>query len=335
MLEAAVGLMEVLISPLLDGMVWAISLVLKLLIGIVDVVMSLFCSVFSDGFIIGEGMFTEGIYRALTDGYIYRSIQTTALAAMLIIAFWQIFKTFFAFMGLNGEIEEPWKIAIKTIIFGILIIYSKDICEEILKTAGKVLAEILKVNIGVNNGTVQKLEIAESVHVAVDCIGLTLKNSNAVMIISKFLVIVYIDWKIMGFMFNIAQKYLNMMVYVALAPIAFACGVSRATSDILSSWARLFAGGIAIQGIQFILLKLINIYGELMRGIAKEDWTILFIYFSLGAIITKLEDILEEVGLPGGVRFNIVSSMMETINLVNSIKDMGKSAYSLKKGKAK
>ena len=138
------------------------------------------------------------------------------------------------------------------------------------------------------------------------------------MLVTKFIILIYVNWKLFGFMCNIAQKYFNMIIYVTLAPIAFACGVSRATADILKSWTRLFAGGIAIQGVQFIILKFLEIYVQIMAN-TVIDWSVLLIYFSLGAILSKLEDILQELGLPGGMKFDIASSVKEVWDIIVSI----------------
>ena len=104
---------------------------------------------------------------------------------------------------------------------------------------------------------------------------------------------------------QIAQKYVNMVIYIAISPIAFAFGVSRATQDTFKSWTKLFAGGVAIQGLQIIVLQIINVYSRLLSSSTSRNWSLLFIYLSLGMFLSKVEEILQELGLPGGPRFEL------------------------------
>ena len=61
---------------------------------------------------------------------IYGKVKIIAIALLILIAVWQSFKVQFSFLGF--ECDEPWRIAGRFIVFGLLCWYAKDISIIIL-----------------------------------------------------------------------------------------------------------------------------------------------------------------------------------------------------------
>ena len=60
--------------------------------------------------------------------YCYERVRIIGFAVLMLIALWQVFKSFFAYAGYSQP-EESWKIGLKLMLYGILVLYSKEICE--------------------------------------------------------------------------------------------------------------------------------------------------------------------------------------------------------------
>ena len=64
--------------------------------------------------------------------------------------------------------------------------------------------------------------------------------NGAVALILLILVLI-LAWNYLKLLFEAAERYVLLGVLVFTAPVAFAMGVSQATSNIFKSWCRMFA----------------------------------------------------------------------------------------------
>lgn len=263
-------------------------------------------------YLVGKDMYdNEIVISVLKFGEKY--MIRLGIVVLVIIAMWQIFKTFFAFAGLNGEIEEPWKIGLKLFIFATLVMGSYGLCKFIvIGPVDKAIDIVLSIETTVEGGKIKKVINNESnedkvkrLYVA-DHISstFTLWGAGLFQSITKFIVVFYADYKIFKFVLGFLQKYMNMLVYILFSPIAFACGVSRATSNVLKEWIRLFVGNIAVQLFQVVILKVLNAYGSIISASNSYNWSILFVYLAAVMSTDKIESILSELGLSGGIKLD-------------------------------
>ena len=305
-INSGIGLLEGMITPIEQLIIKILGVVVEFIIGVIHGAISALLSLFTKEFLINEEMFESTMVNSIFQ-WSKDTLVPMAVALMLLIAMWQIFKTFFSFTGLNVEIEEPWRIGLKVMLFSILILYSVDICKYLVANPiSKVMELLFNTNIDVTSGKISGITYGKDIFEALDPTNyVSFSNKNLCVIIVSAIIVIYIDWQMLNFILQIAQKYVNMIIYIAISPIAFAFGVSRATQDTFKGWTKLFAGGVAIQAMQIIMLQLINVYSRLLSNTNGKNWSILFIYMSIGIVLGKIEEILGDLGLPGGPKFEL------------------------------
>ncbi|MBP5426873.1 MAG: hypothetical protein J6Y29_03140 [Clostridiales bacterium] len=263
-------------------------------------------------FIIGEEMYNDNFVLSVLN-FAREEIVTISILLLSLIAMWQLFKVFWGYAGLNNDIEEPWKIAIKIVIFATLIRSSYGLCKFIITgPVASMTTTIRQIETKVENRQIKQTDRSGTVAANTSFAIITnLKdyitsygNSGLAFSIVKDIIILFIDYKMLMFILLFAQKYVNMIVYIVISPLAFAFGVSRSTSDILSSWIKLFAGGIAMQLFQITLLRVLNAYSSVIGAASRFDWSLVFVYFAVAMVTDKVEEILSEFGLSGGIRLH-------------------------------
>lgn len=285
----------------------------------------------TEAFVIGCDMYEEEFVISVLN-YSRGIMVRIATVILVIIAMWQLMKTFLAFAGLNGEIEEPWKVGIKIFVFATLLRSSYGLCQVIITgPVDKAVNMMLSIETKVEKGNIKKvaenkndssknkkLYVADNFDVVMED---GYKNTGLFFAVAKFVIVVFVDYKILMFILSLVQKYVNMIIYIMLSPIAFACGVSRSTSYVLGSWIRSFVGGIAMQLFQIALLRVLNAYGSVIGAANKFNWSLIFIYLAACLGTDKIEEILGEMGLSGGIRLNF--SIGNNFNIIGR-KLMGK-----------
>ena len=142
-----------MITTIIVAVVAVIFLVLAPLLSLIlDTIVTLIFTIIHAGMvfviknIISEFMVKTTMFTDEKD-VVYQIIQTylpifrtIAISVIALIAMWQLFKTFFEYAGFSTEVEEPWKLGIKLMIFAALIWESKHICYYIIKMFEDVIA---------------------------------------------------------------------------------------------------------------------------------------------------------------------------------------------------
>ena len=124
-----------------------------------------------------------------------------------------------------------------TFIFIFLIFYANDIVNLLLDLAGTPYSWILSEDL-------PPLEFGSFNSVITVILGVC--ANGAVAIIALILVLI-LAWNYIKLLFEAAERYILLGVLVYTAPVAFATGASKATSNIFKSWCRMLGG-------QFFLL---------------------------------------------------------------------------------
>lgn len=247
-----------------------------LLVHILDLALTLAFTIVHGGFVlvikgvmntymITEKMFTDenDIVCNIIATYL-PLFRTIAISIIVLISAWQLFKTFFEYAGFSAEVEEPWKIGIKIMIFTTLVIESKEVCrllvrmfESVINTLEfdvfnfEALENLTKAFTGGSDPSFGggMLEYAKKV-------GLGFISDFGPKVIF-YLAIIVIDFKLVSTAIDFAEKYLQTGFLIIISPLVFACGVSKSTSQILSSWVKVFTGTLVNIFIKILLMKIL------------------------------------------------------------------------------
>lgn len=215
---------------------------------------------------IASGMFTEilscdlNLFEQLFGvvGDLYENvILPLAVALLLMILTWQLFKSMFGKLGVNSE--DPLELVFRSGLCLFLLVYARDIVNYILEVAGTPYQWVVGTGITVDSfsGYVTAAEAAVSV-LGVDAISISL-----LLLIMQFVV----AWNYFKLLFILAERYVLLGVLSYTAPLAFATGGSKATGNILASWSKMFGGQVMIVILDAWCLKMFLAgYGNLMAS---------------------------------------------------------------------
>lgn len=259
--------------------------------------------------------------------YCHEKIQVVGFAILLLIAMWQVFKTFFAYAGLT-EAEESWKISAKLIIYGFLVLYSKDICEIAIDMALKAIDVLGGVDTGAKSTEYDIIvlnlpassnigsNIKEIIKNVLERIGkFPIEASNPFAPVIKGLMIAMVDIKLLNVSLDMTEKYMNLVFMILISPIAFACGVAKSTNKLLNKWVTFFMSNILYQVFQFVLLGMLYYITVKMNN--DNTIKILLLMFSLVSLMTSLNDLIDELGF--AQLGKSASAILRTISGINSM----------------
>ena len=126
-------------------------------------------------------------------------------------------------VGLGFEGEDPKLLFARTFVFAFLLLASPQICEIGLSMTSKII-ELLQIPDAVNVTFVD-----ESVFGAIGA---------AWLLVIIFGIIVM--FKVFKLLLEIAERYVILAMLTITAPLAFAMGGSKSTSEIFTGWCRMF-----------------------------------------------------------------------------------------------
>ena len=134
-----------------------------------------------------------------------------------------------------------------------------------------------------------------------------------------FLIPVY--FRIIRVMITFASRYVLRCVLELVSPLPFACGVSKATSNILSNYLRLYLGILVSTIISAFLLKLYwagaallsyNMIHNVARGVLT-----MFMVMGMYDVFMKVDTYINQIGLhgmaPTADRRASINSIMQTL----------------------
>lgn len=162
----------------------------------------------------------------------YHIFVALAIGLILLNLVWQLFKNFGLAMGV--EAEDPVKLIIRSIFFILLAYYSNEILDLVLKIGGTPYSWILTEEL-------PPLNFANFNSVLLTVLGVVASGSVALI---ALILILILAWNYIKLLFEAAERYVLLGVLVYTAPVAFAMGASRTTSNIFSSWCKMLGGQI-------------------------------------------------------------------------------------------
>lgn len=215
---------------------------------------------------IASNMFTEilscdlDLFEELfgVAGDLYRSvIMPVAIMLLLMILVWQLFKSMFGKLGASSE--DPLELVFRSTACLFFITFAKDIVNYILDIMGTPYQWVVGTAVTVDSfsGYVSAAEAAVSL------LGVDTMSIQILLLIMHFVV----AWNYFKVLFILAERYVLLGVFSYTAPLAFATGGSKATNNVLGSWAKMFGGQVLIVILDAWSLKMfLSGYGNLMAS---------------------------------------------------------------------
>ena len=227
-------------------------------------------------------------------------------------------------VGLGFEGEDPKLLFARTFVFAFLLLASPQICEIGLSMTSKII-ELLQIPDAVNVTFVD-----ESVFGAIGA---------AWLLVIIFGIIVM--FKVFKLLLEIAERYVILAMLTITAPLAFAMGGSKSTSEIFTGWCRMFGSMCLLMVTNVIFFKmLLSVLATVPSGLDVLPWIVLIL--TIVKVARKADAIVTRIGLnpaltgdslgrglPGTLTYMVVRSAASQIT-----KTVGKSAGSGGKGAA-
>ncbi len=174
----------------------------------------------------------------------YEIFVALAIGIILLIWVWNLFRNFG--LGVGAEAEDPIKLTVRAVLFIGLVWYAGDIVNLGLEIGGTPYNWIL-------TGALPSLDFGSFSSVLLTIIGVCANGAVALIVL---ILVLILAWNYLKLLCEAAERYVLLGVLVFTAPIAFAMGVSRSTSDIFKSWCRMFAGQVFLLLMNAWCLKL-------------------------------------------------------------------------------
>lgn len=224
--------------------------------------------------------------------------------------------------GLGFEGEDPKLLFTRTFVFAFLLLASPQICEIVLDMTSKII-DLLQIPDAVNVTLVD-----ESVFGSIGA---------AWLLVILFGIIVM--FKVFKLLLEIAERYVILAMLTITAPLAFAMGGSKSTSEIFSGWCRMFGSMCLLMVTNVIFFKmLLSVLATIPSGLDVLPWIVLIL--TIVKVARKADAIVTRIGLnpaitgdslgkvfPGALTYMVVRTAASQIT-----KTVGRSAGNGGKG---
>lgn len=316
-----------------------ISVICWLVLGVIETVASAFLTVMAVdintietmGFLRGFNEFTEGI-----------RLIAVALASVAVL--WQLFNILIGpFIGIK-QVQSVGSIITRALIFIPLTYFVQTLALDTLRMFQSVYTEFFKVYKADVNGVFGYDGLSSAINPDTFLADLGIPPSNAIqgplidvvsVLISCALMIV-ISWNLVKLLLEMTQRFVVMLVYVYLSPLAAACGVGANSINISKQSLTLFlsSGTLWILNVWSVGIAL-SLLGSVIVAMKSG-----VLGFFLWAVITygflkvaqQLDDVFKAVGA-ANVGFS--GSLLDDILSISRFADSaGKAGKALIAGKA-
>lgn len=224
--------------------------------------------------------------------------------------------------GLGFEGEDPKLLFTRTFIFAFLLLASPQICRTGLDITSRVMAA---------------LELPDAVNVTLvdESIFGGLTAAWLLVIICGLIIM----FKVLRLILEIAERYVILAILTITAPLAFAMGGSRNTSEIFTGWCRMFGSMCLLMALNVIFFKmLLSVLSTIPSGLDVLPWMVLIM--TIVKVAKKSDAIVTRIGLnpaitgddlgvraPGTLTYMVVRGITSQVT-----KTLGKSAGSSGRG---
>ena len=186
---------------------------------------------------------------------LYGVFMALAIGLILLNWVWQLFRNFG--LGIGLEAEDPVKLSIRSVLFILLTLYSRQIIDIVLSIAGTPYEWILTEEL-------PPIDFGSFNSVLMTILGVL--ANGAVALIALILILI-LAWNYIKLLFEAAERYVLLGILVFTAPVAFATGSSQSTGNIFKSWCRMFAGQLFLLLMNAWCLRLFtNMVGNFLSN---------------------------------------------------------------------
>lgn len=228
---------------------------------------------------------------------IFDKARVVGMALLILIVSWQSFKVMFSYAGF--ECEDPLKVAVRAIISGFLMYYSKDLIYVMLGIFKNIVNFIWSAWGGstISDNPTQYMNVIS---------GFIL-NATGVTSLIQIILILYLIYKFIKLALKFAERLVLTTLLIMGAPLAFACNVSEATEGFFQGWVKLFTGNLVIQVLQLSMFISIVMYMGTQAGIGNIFAYVILI--SMIRVTEKMEEIMRDISMNVGVSRDMSSAM--------------------------
>lgn len=182
--------------------------------------------------------------------------------------------------GVGIEAEEPARLFLRTAMFSFLLLVSRQICD---------------IGFGLSATVMEMLQVPDAI--TFEPFGEetfdTLPNAGWLIVI---IVNVVIQWQLIRLFFEVAERYVILCVLTYCAPLAFAMGGSKSTSDIFRGWLRMFASMCVLMVFNLVFVKLVlSALSTDPNGAAIIPWAMLVV--GIVRMAKKMDGIILRIGM--------------------------------------
>ena len=182
--------------------------------------------------------------------------------------------------GMGIEAEEPARLFLRTAMFSFLLLVSRQICD---------------IGFGLSATVMEMLQVPDAI--TFEPFGEetfdTLPNAGWLIVI---VVNVVIQWQLIRLFFEVAERYVILCVLTYCAPLAFAMGGSKSTSEIFRGWLRMFASMCVLMVFNLMFVKLVlSALSTDPNGAAIIAWAMLVV--GIVRMAKKMDGIILRIGM--------------------------------------
>ena len=188
--------------------------------------------------------------------------------------------------GLGFEGEDPKLLFARTFVFGFLLLASPQICEIVL---------------GLTSSVIALLEVPDAINVQlVDGSVIGVFTASWILVIIFDLITMFM---VLSLLLEVAERYMVLAMLTITAPLAFAMGGSKSTSEIFAGWCRMFGSMCLLMATNIVFFKmLLSVVSTVPSFPDVFLWMVLII--SIVKVAKKADEIITRIGLNPAITGN-------------------------------
>lgn len=188
--------------------------------------------------------------------------------------------------GLGFEGEDPKLLFARTFVFGFLLLASPQICETVL---------------GITSSVISLIELPDAINVQlVDGSVIGVFTASWILVIIFDLITMFM---VLSLLLEVAERYMVLAMLTVMAPLAFAMGGSKSTSEIFAGWCRMFGSMCFLMATNIVFFKmLLSVVSTVPSFPDVFLWMVLII--SIVKVAKKADEIITRIGLNPAITGN-------------------------------
>jgi len=210
---------------------------------------------------------------------------TREIVSIIIAAGWAILIGNLAFQamksmmsGIGFEGEDPKILFCRTFVFSFLLLASRQICE---------------IGLGMTSKLNTLLQTPDAVRLSLPPLDIFVIPGSWLLVIIMGIILMF---QIVKFFFEIAERYVVLVMLTILAPLAFGVGGSKNTEDIFKGWARMFGSSCLMMLFNTVFLKLLlSAMSNMPSAAGMLPWMLLVV--AIARVARKIDEIVARIGL--------------------------------------